>query len=336
MIKSILLAVAAITFSVNIYAQQAANTRVVMVFPIGGDESGWDYLSVSPSNNLLYVSHGKQVEILDKTNGKIEGVIEGTDGVHGIAFDVAQQKGFISCGRLNEVRVFDVNTNQVNATIPTGANPDAIFYEPYSQKIVVCNGRSNNIDIIDPINNTVVKTIDVGGEPETAVSDAKGKIFVNIEDKNEIVAIDAKSFTVLHHWGLDNEEGPSGLAIDTQTSRLFSTCDQMLVIVDATNGKIVKKIPIGEETDGVVFDEQTKTIYTSNGEGTISVIRENNANSFTKLKDIKTEEGARTIGLDSKTHLLYLSTANLNPSEKDSRDRAKVIPGTFKILVVGK
>ena len=334
--KSIWLAIATVALSANIYAQQTTTSQVIKTFPIGGDESGWDYLSVNPSNNRLYVSHGKQVEVLDKTSGKIEGVIAGTDGVHGIAFDAAQQKGFISCGKLNEVKVFDVNTNQVNATIPTGANPDAIFFEPYSQKIVVCNGRSNSLDMIDPMSNTIVKTIDVGGRPETAVSNGKGKIFVNIEDKNEIVAIDAKTFAVMHHWSLRNEEGPSGLAIDTQTNRLFSTCDKMLVIVNATNGKIVKKIPIGDGTDGAAFDEQTKTIYTSNGEGTISVIRENNAISFTKLKDIKTEKGARTIALDSKTHLLYLSTANLNPSEKDSRGRAKVIPGTFKVLVVGK
>ncbi|HRP33716.1 MAG TPA: YncE family protein, partial [Agriterribacter sp.] len=143
MMKSIWLAIATVALSANIYAQQTTTSQVIKTFPIGGDESGWDYLSVNPSNNRLYVSHGKQVEVLDKTSGKIEGVIAGTDGVHGIAFDAAQQKGFISCGKLNEVKVFDVNTNQVNATIPTGANPDAIFFEPYSQKIVVCNGRSN-------------------------------------------------------------------------------------------------------------------------------------------------------------------------------------------------
>ncbi|MFT3903876.1 MAG: YncE family protein [Niabella sp.] len=331
--KSVWLVITAVACSANISAQHAAASKVLKTFPIGGDESGWDYLTVNPSNDLLYVSHGKQVEVLDKTTGKIKGVIEGTDGVHGIAFDGTQCKGFISCGKLNVVKVFDANTNQVNASIATGNNPDAIFFEPYSKKIVVCNGKSNNINIIDPISNTVVNTIDVGGKPETAVSNSKGSIFVNIEDKNEIVVIDAKSFNVLHHWSLDKEEGPSGLAIDTRTNRLFSTCDKMLVIADAGTGKIIKKIPIGDGCDGAAFDEQTKTIYTSNGEGTVSVVHENNANSFTKLKDIVTKKGAKTIALDRKTHLLYLSTADLSPAEKDNRGRAKVIPGTFKVLV---
>lgn len=334
--KTMLLAVTALVFSANTFAQKNETPGIITTFPIGGDASGWDYLALNPSNNLLYVSHGTQVEVLNKTDGKIVTAIAGTTGVHGIAFDEKQNKGFITCGKLNSVKVFDMATNQVTATVATGENPDAIFYEPYSKKMVICNGRSKTLSILDPISNTITHTIDVGGKPETAVSDGKGKIFVNIEDKNEIIAIDAQNFSVLQHYSLDKEDGPSGLAIDIKTERLFSTCDKMLVILDATNGKLVKKIPIGDGCDGAVFDPQTRNVYTSNGEGTISVIHENNANSFTKRKDIPTQKGARTIALDPTTHWLYLPTADLSKTEKDSRGRASVLPGTFRVLVVGK
>lgn len=165
---------------------------------------------------------------------------------------------------------------------------------------------------------------------------AKGRFFVNIEDKNEIVAIDAKNFSVLKHYSLDKEDGPSGLAIDTKTERLFCTCDKMRVILDATNGKLVQKIPIGDGCDGAAFDAQTKNIFTSNGEETISVIHEDNADSFTKRKDITTQKGARTIALDPTTHLLYLPIADFSKTEKDNQGRASILPRSFRVSVVGK
>ncbi|WP_213083891.1 YncE family protein [Chryseobacterium lactis] len=324
-----------LAFSFNVYGQKASPMKVIDTFNIGGDDSGWDYLSLNPQNNQLYVSHGSRVNIIDKMTGAPVAEIEETNGVHGIAFVPNTNKGYISCGKLDKVKVIDTETHKVTNEIQVGKNPDAVFYETFSKNIVVCNGKSNDLSIIDPKTNTVIKTINVDGKPETAVSDGKGRIFVNIEDKNEIVVIDAKTFTVLFHWGLDHEEGPSGLAIDIKNNRLFSTCDKMLVILDANTGKLIKKLPIGDHCDGVVFDAKSNTIYTSNGEGNISVIHQDNARQYAQLPNIETKKGARTIALDSSTHHLYLPTADFSATEKDSRGRARILPGTFQVLAVG-
>ena len=297
---------------------------------------GWDYIEVGPVNDWIYLSHGTQVNVLNKTTGDSVAVIENTTGVHGIAFDVANNKGFTSNGRLNTVTVFDMNTNKVLAQIPTGQNPDAIFFESFSKKIITCNGRSKNLSIIDPVLNKVIDSVDVGGKPETAVSDGTGKIFVNIEDKNEIVAIDAKTFKVLNHWSIAPADGPTGLCYDKQTKRLFAGCDKKLVVMNATNGSIVDMLKIGDGCDGVAFDPGTKNIFTSNGEGTITVIHEDNADKFTVVEDIATKRGARTITLDKASHLLYLPTADFEAQDPTVKGRPKMKPGSFQVLVVGK
>ncbi|MEI8059439.1 MAG: YncE family protein, partial [Ferruginibacter sp.] len=207
---------------------------------------GWDYLEVGPVNDWLYVSHGTQVNVINKKTGDSVAVIENTTGVHGIAFDVAEKKGFTSNGRLNNVSVFDMNTNKVLTQIATGQNPDAIIYEPFSKKIITCNGRSKSLSIIDPVLNKTIDSVDVGGKPETPVSDGQGKLFVNIEDKNEIVVVDTKTFKVLNHWSIAPGDGPTGLAFDKITKRLFAGCDKLLMVIDATNGTVVDKITIGD------------------------------------------------------------------------------------------
>jgi YVTN family beta-propeller protein len=298
---------------------------------------GWDYLEVGPVNDWLYVSHGTQVNILNKKTGDSVGVIENTTGVHGIAFDVANKKGFTSNGRLNTVSVFDINTNKVLAQIAVGQNPDAIIYEPFSKKIITCNGRSKNLSIINPIDNTLVDSVDVGGKPETPVSDGEGKLFVNIEDKNEIVVVDTKTFKVVNRWSIAPGEGPTGLAIDKATKRLFAGCEKLLMIIDATNGKIIDKIIIGDGCDGVAFDAVTKNIYTANGaDGTLSVIHEESAKKFVLIENIVTKKSARTITLDNQTHLVYLPAAELEPIEPGAKGRPKMKAGTFQVMVVGK
>ena len=316
-------------------AQMKSGLHVIKTLHIASP-GGWDYLEVGPVNDWLYVSHGTQVNILNKKTGDSVGVIENTTGIHGIAFDIANSKGYTSNGRLNNVYVFDMNTNKVLATIATGQNPDAIMYEPFSKKIITCNGRSNNLSIIDPAQNKTIDSVAVGGKPETAVSDGAGKIFVNIEDKNEIVAIDAKTFKVLNRWSIAPGQEPTGLAYDAVTKRLFAGCDKLLIVIDATNGKIVDKLPIGEGCDGVAFDANTKNIYTSNGEGTITVIHEESADKFMMVENIVSKKGARTIAIDKTTGLLYLPTAEFDPKEKDQKGRPKMIPGTFQVVVVGK
>ena len=314
----------------------SAQMKILNTFHIAS-AGGWDYLAVGPVNDWLYVSHSTQVNILNKKTGDSVGVIENTTGVHGIAFDVADKKGFTSNGRLNNVTVFDLNTNKVLVQIPTGSNPDAIMYEPFSKKIITCNGRSKNLSIIDPINNLLLDSVDVGGKPETAVSDSKGKLFVNVEDKNEIVVVDTKTFKVLNHWSIAPGEGPTGLAYDGKTKRLFAGCEKLLMVIDATDGKIIDKVIIGDGCDGVAFDEGTKNIYTSNGsDGTMTVIHEDNANKFTVLENVTTKKGARTIALDNSSQLIYLPTAEFEVADPNQKGRPKMKPGTFQVLVVGK
>ncbi|MBK8713017.1 MAG: YncE family protein [Niastella sp.] len=316
-------------------AQTTTGLRIVNNFHIASP-GGWDYLAVGPVNDWLYISHGTQVNILNKKTGDSVGVIANTTGVHGIAFDVADKNGFTSNGRLNNVTVFDINTNKILAQIATGQNPDAIMYEPFSKKIITCNGRSKNLSIIDPVNNIVTDSVNVGGVPEEAMSDGMGRLFVNVEDKNEIVVVDTRTFKVLNHWSIAPGEGPTGLAYDSKTKRLFAGCEKLLMVIDATDGKIVDKITIGDGCDGVAFDAGTKNIYTSNGEGTITVIHEETAAKFTLLETVPTKKGARTIALDNQTHLIYLPTAEFEPQDPNQKGRPKMKPGTFQVLVIGK
>jgi YVTN family beta-propeller protein len=298
---------------------------------------GWDYIAIGPGNNRLYVSHSTQVNILNQSTGDSIGVIENTTGVHGIAFDKSQNKGFTSNGRLNNVTVFDLNTNAVITQIPTGANPDAIMYEPFTKKIITCNGRSKNLSIIDPISNKLLDSIDVGGKPETAVSNGAGKLYVNIEDKNEIVLVDLKTWSVEAHWPLAPAEEPTGLAFDKTTNRLFAGCgNKLLAVVDAGNGKVIETLPIGDGCDGAGFDVATKNIFTSNGEGTLSVYHEKAADKFEWVATVATKKGARTIVVDQQTHLIYLPTAEFEPMDPNQKGRPKMIPGTFQVLVIGQ
>ncbi|MEP6713315.1 MAG: YncE family protein [Ferruginibacter sp.] len=298
---------------------------------------GWDYISIQPNSNKLYVSHGTQVNILDKTSGDSLGVILNTTGVHGIAFIPSLNKGFTSNGRLNNITVFDLSTNAVLSQIAVGENPDAIFYDEFSKKIITCNGRSKDLSIVDPVTEKLVATIPVGGKPETAVSNGAGKIYVNIEDKNEIAVIDAVNFTVEKKWPIAPGEAPTGLAYDTKTKRLFAGCgdNKLLMVLDAISGNIIDKINIGDGCDGVAFDPTLQNIYASNGEGTLTIIKEESADKFSVIENIETKRSARTICIDENTHKIYLPAAELKAPDKPG-DRPKMIPGTFQVMVLGK
>ncbi len=327
-----------IIFAVSLFSRVWAQKdfHILKTFHIQST-GGWDYIAVGPGNNRLYLSHGTQVNILNQATGDSVGIIEKTSGVHGIAFDKSQNKGFTSNGRLNNVTVFDLTTNAVITQIPTGANPDALMYEPFTKKIITCNGRSKNLSIIDPVGNKLIDSIDVGGKPETAVSNGAGKLYVNIEDKNEIVAINLKTLKVEAHWALSPAEEPTGLAFDKQTNRLFAGCgNKLMAVVDAANGKVIKTFPIGDGCDGLAFDPETKNIFTSNGEGTMSVFHQKSANDFEAVATITTKRGARTITIDEKNHLLYLPTADYEAADPAAPNaRSKMKPGTFQVLVVG-
>ncbi len=294
----------------------------------------WDYIAIN--KNKLYVSHSTQVNILNKENGDSIGVIPNTTGVHGIAFDNELNKGYTSNGRLNNVTVFDLTTNKVLTQIPTGLNPDAIFYDDYSKKIITCNGRSNSLSIIDPLTDQVIDTIALSGKPETAVSDGAGKVFVNIENKSSISEIDMKNLRLENTWPIAPGESPSGLSIDRKTKRLFAGCDnKMLVVLNAKNGSVVSTPAIGSGCDGTAFDATLNYVYSSNGEGTLTIIREISKDKYEVIENLPTKRGARTLVVDHGTHTVYLPTADFMPAQTGER-RPPMIPGTFQVLVVKK
>ena len=322
--------------SVITASAQTGSYPVIKTFHIqsGG---GWDYLAINPSSDYLYVSHGTQVNILNKTTGDSVGVITGTEGVHGIAFVPDLKKGYTTNGKLNTTTVFNTDNNMVLSQVTTGENPDAIMYDPFSKKVYICNGRSKDLTVIDPATDKVIKTVELGGKPETAVSDENGKLYINIEDKSEIVVVDSKTYTVEHRWTIGKGKEPSGLAIDVKTKRLFAGCDnKLLIVLNATNGKVVAELPIGEGCDGVAFDAGLNNVYSSNGQGTLTVIKEKSADKYEVKADAPSKKGARTIAIDPKTHFVYLPTADFaaRTAADEGHKRPGIIPGSFQILVI--
>jgi YVTN family beta-propeller protein len=328
--KQVAITMLAISMGTISFSQKTKAPTIIKTYHISST-AGWDYLAVN--DNKLYVSHGTQVNILKEDTGDSIGFIPNTNGVHGIAFDNELNRGYTSNGRANNVTVFNLKTNDTLAKIATGENPDAINFEPFSKTIITCNGKSKDLTVINPKDNKVITTIAVGGRPEEAASDGNGMLYVNLEDKNEIAVVDLKTYKVLHHWSLSPGEGPTGLGIDRSTKRLFSTCDKLLVVIDAVTGKIVSKLPIGDGCDGVAFDTKTKMIYTSNGEGTLTAIQEENADTYKVVGNYATKKGARTIAIDQQKHLLFLPTSEFE-SPPTPGARAKLKPGTFQVLVI--
>lgn len=325
----LLLAVASVS------AQTKKGYHISQTFHIksGG---GYDYITVDSASSNLYVSHGSQVNVVNKITGDSIGVVKTTKDVHGIALVNALGKGYISNGSLDSVLVFDLKTNKVLGYVPTGKFADGIFYDDFSKKVISCNGRSKNMTVIDPVTDKAVATIQLSGWPEAATSDGKGKIYVNNAEKSEIDVIDAATYKIVNTWPIAPAKGPSGLAMDRGSMRLFSGCDnRLLAVIDARSGKVVTTVPIGDGCDAVGFDVKLKTVYSSNGEsGTLTVIREVNPNKFV-AETAKTEQGARTLAVDQKTHKLYLPAAQFKPKAKGDF-RPRTIPGTFKVLVVTK
>ena len=299
-----------------------------------GGEGGWDYLTVDSAAHRLYVSHATHVAVVDVDSGKVVGDIPDTQGVHGIAVAPELNKGFTSNGRANNVTIFDLKTLKAIGQVPTGENPDSIRYDAVSGRVFTFNGRSNNSTAIDAKTGKVAGTIALGGKPEFSVADGKGMVFVNIEDKNEIVAIDAAKLSVAKRYSLSPCDGPSGLAIDTKSRRLFSVCSNRLMAVsDPDSGKVLATPAIGQGSDGAAFDPGTGYAFSSNGDGTLTVVQQAGG-KWEVLENIATERGARTIALDDKTHKVYLPTARTAPSQGGGR--ATYLPDTFKVLIVGK
>lgn len=306
-----------------------------------GGEGGWDYLTVDSKARRVYISRGTHVMVVDADTAALIGDIPNTNGVHGIAIVSDLDKGFTSNGRDNAVSVFDLKTLKVVATVPVGKNPDAIIYDPPSKRVFTFNGASHDTTAIDPKTNSVVGTIALGGKPEFAVADEKGHVYVNIEDKNEIVQFDPIKLTVENHWSITPGDEPSGLAMDRKHRRLFAVCgNKWMAVVNADNGKVITTLPIGAGTDAAAFDPETGFAFSSNGEGTLTVVHEDSPDKFTVVETVPTQVRARTMALDAKTHQLYLVSAEFGtapaPTAQQPRPRPPMVPGTFTLLTLSR
>jgi len=314
--------------------------HVTQTFKVGGD-GGWDYLTVDSKARRVYLSRGTHVMVVDADSGAVIGDIPNTNGVHGIALVPELKKGFISDGRDGTVTIFDLETLKALGTVPAGKNPDAIIYDPASKSIFTFNGTSKDATAIDAKTGSVAGTIPLGGKPEFAVTDEKGHIFVNIEDTSEVVKLDSNKLAVEQRWSISPGAEPSGLAMDRKHARLFSVCsNKLMVVINADNGKVITTLPIGGGTDGAAFDPETGFAFSSNGEGTLTVVHEDSPDKFTVIETVPTKSRARTLALDTKTHQIYTVTADFGAAPaataQQPRPRAPMLPGTFSVLVLSR
>lgn len=315
--------------------------HVIKTYKLGG-EGGWDYLTLDSSSRRLYISRATHVIVIDADSGKPVGDIPDTPGVHGIALAPELGRGFVSNGREGTVTIFDIETLKPITKVKVGDNPDAILYDPATKRVLTFNGKSQDSTAIDAAKGTVLGTIKLEGKPEFAVSDGKGEVFVNLEDKSQLDAIDPNKLEVKSRWPLAPCKEPSGLAMDRKNRRLFVGCDnKMMAVVDADSGKVIATPPIGEGVDATAFDESTGLAFASCGEsGVLTVVREESPSKFSVAENVKTQEGARTLALDDKTHNVYVVTAKFGPPPAPTPDhphpRHSILPDTFVVLVLGK
>jgi DNA-binding beta-propeller fold protein YncE len=314
--------------------------HVTTTYTVGG-EGWWDYLTADSDARRVYISRGTHVMVLDADSGKSVGDIPDTSGVHGIALVPELGRGFTSNGREGTVSIFDIKTLVPSEKVKVGENPDAILYDPATKRVFTFNGRSHDSSAIDAASGKVVGTIKLDGKPEFAVSDAKGEIFVNLEDKSELLAIDPNKLEVKARWPLAPCTGPSGLAMDRKNRRLFVGCDnKMMAVVDAGSGKVLATPAIGEGVDATVFDPETGLAFASCGEGVLTVVKEESPDKFTVAENVPTKRGARTLALDAKTHNIFVVTADFGARPAATADnphpRTPMLPDSFVVLVVGK
>ncbi len=323
-----------------VLAATAPGYKVVNTYKLGG-EGGWDYLTADASARRLYISRGTHVIVMDLDSGKTVGDIGDTPGVHGIALAPELGRGFVSNGREGTVSIFDIKTLATSNKVKVGDNPDAILYDPASKRVFTFNGRSQDSTAIDAAKGTVLGTIKLDGKPEFAASDGKGGIFVNIEDKSELAAIDPNKLEVKAKWPLAPCTEPSGLAMDRKNRRLFVGCDnKMMAVVDADSGKVITTLPIGDGVDATAFDDETGLAFASCGEGLMTVVREEAPDKFSVAENVPTQQGARTMAIDAKTHNAFTVTAKFGPPPAPTADnphpRRSITPDSFVVLVVGK
>ncbi len=309
-------------------------------YQVGG-EGFWDYLKMDSEARRLYISRGSHVMVLNADTGEVAGDIPNTDGVHGVALAPELGRGFTSNGRSSSVTIFDMKTLKILGEAKTDTGPDGIIYDPASQRVFTFNGRGNSATAVDGATGNVAGTIPLGGRPEFAAADGAGHVYNNLEDKSIVVQIDSKSLKILNRWPLAPCESPSGMAIDAAHRRLFIGChNQMMAVMDADTGKVVATPAIGRGVDANRFDPGTGFAFSSNGEGTLTVIHEDSPDKYTVVDNVQTQRGARTMALDTKTHNVYLVTAEFGPPPAPTADnphpRPTMVPNSFVVLVFGK
>ena len=316
-------------------APGASGYKVIKTVPLGG-EGGWDYVYVDSDARRVYISRGTHTVVMDADKFTVVGDIPDTQGVHGIAIATDLGRGFTSNVRTDDVTIFDLKTLKPIGRVKTDANPDAILYEPVSKRVFTFNGRGKNTTAINAADGTVAGTIPLGGKPEFAAADGKGRIFVNNEDTSELHHLDAQSLKELHKWPLAPCKSPSGLSMDIKNRRLYAVCDDKVsVVVNADTGKVVATPEIGQGPDASAFDPGTNDFFASCGEGILTVVHEDSPDKYSVVENVPTKRSARTMGLDMKTHTIFMPAADFDPPAPGER-RGKMKPDSFVIVVVGK
>ena len=332
--------VAVLLISPEVFAADPG-LHIIKTYKVGGD-GGWDYLKLDPESHRLFISRSTHVVVIDAESGKPVGDIPDTPGVHGIALAPDLGRGFTSNGKEGTVSIFDLKTlKPIGKVQAVGENPDAIIFDPATKRVFTFNSRSSDSTAIDAATGNIVGKIPLGGKPEFAVSDGEGQIFVNLEDKSELLALDPKDLKVKSRWPLAPCESPSGLALDKKNRRLFAGCDnKMMAVVNADTGKVITTLPIGDGVDADGFDPDNQFAFASCGEGVLTVVKEDSPDKFTVAQNVKTESGARTMALDPETHKIFLVTAKFGPppaaTTAQPHPRPAILPDTFEVLVVGK
>jgi len=307
-----------------------------------GGPGGWDYLTMDSAARRFYISRGNRVVVINIDDGSVVGEIPNTNGVHGIALATDLGKGFVSDGADGKVTIFDLNTLKPIGEAKAGRNPDAIIYDDGTKRVFAFNGGSSDATAIDAATGEVAGTIPLEGKPEFGAADGKGTVFVNIENKNEVAVIDSKKLTVKARWPVAPGEEPSGLALDRTHKRLFLGCggNNKMVIMNAENGKVIVALPIGAGVDACGFDPATGLAFSSNGDGTLTVVHEDSPDKFTVVENAKTQPRARTMAVDLKTHNVIVVTAEFGPTPAATagqpRPRPQMVPDSFTVLVYGR
>jgi len=328
----VLLIAAAVLVTVPAFAQKPykITDRVTL-----GGEGGWDYLYYDKDAHRLFITRGTHVMVVDTSTLKLTADIPELSGIHGITLAPELGHGFISNGGDNTVTVFDLKTLKKLDSVKVGERPDAIMYDPFTKHVFTFNARSKDSTVLDAASGKVLGTVPLGGKPEFPASDQKGRVFVNIEDKNEIAEIDATKLVVLNRWPLSSCHEPSALALDREHQRLFSGCgNKMMAVVDSSTGKVVTTVPIGEGVDAGRFNPNTQEVFMSCGEGALTVIHEDSPDKYTVTQNLPTAKGARTMAMDYEHSVAYLVTAQRDPKPPPPGQRPAMVPGTFELIVV--